>query len=158
MKRLMSAVIMIGLCAGVALAQGNDKATSPKMAGTSGSAAEELKRIENDWTAASKSKDATKLGAILADNWVGLGWDGKTSDKAKLLADLKSPGNTLSTIEMGPMEVRLFGETAVVTGSDTETSTAEGKDTSGKYIWTDVFVKQGGRWKAVSSQSTKAPQ
>jgi hypothetical protein len=59
---------------------------------------------------------------------------------------------------MGPMEVRLFGDTAVVTGSDTETSTAEGKDTSGKYIWTDVFVKQGGKWKAVASQSTKAPK
>src|ERR1043165_4272645 len=158
MKRLMSTLMMIGLCAGVALAQGNGTAMNPKTAATSGSDADELKRIETDWTAASKSKDASKLSAILADSWVGLGWDGKTSDKAKVLADLKSPGNTLSTIEMGPMEVRLFGETAVVTGSDTETSTAEGKDTSGKYIWTDVFVKQGGKWKAVASQSTKAPK
>jgi len=158
MKRLMSTLMMFGLCAGVALAQGNGKAMNPKMAATSGSAADELRRIENDWTAASKSKDAAKLSAILADSWVGLGWDGKTSDKTKALADLKSPANTLSTIEMGPMEVRLFGETAVVTGSDTETSTAEGKDTSGKYIWTDVFVKQGGKWKAVASQSTKTPK
>ena len=47
---------------------------------------------------------------------------------------------------------------AVVTGSDTEKSMDKGKDTSGKYIWTDVFVKQNGKWRAVSSQNTKVPK
>ena len=59
---------------------------------------------------------------------------------------------------MGPLRVRVFGNTAVVTGSDTEKSTEGGKDTSGKYIWTDVFVKQNGKWRAVSSQITKVPK
>jgi hypothetical protein len=68
---------------------------------------------------------------------------------------LKAQGNSLSNFEMGPMSVRLFGNTAVVTGSDTEKSTEAGKDTSGKYIWTDVFVKQNGKWRAVASQSTR---
>ena len=42
------------------------------------------------------------------------------------------------------------------TGSDTEKSTYKGKDSSGKYVWTDVFVERNGRWQAVASQSTKA--
>ena len=40
------------------------------------------KRSKTDWVAAVKAKDAAKLSEILADSWVGLGWDGKITDKA----------------------------------------------------------------------------
>ena len=56
------------------------------------------------------------------------------------------------------MKVRIFGNTAVVTGSDVEKSKEHGKDSSGKYIWTDVFVKQNGKWRAVASQSAKVAE
>jgi hypothetical protein len=57
MKRLMSTLMMMGLCAGVVQAQ--TKAAAPKTAAApASSAADELKQIENDWTAASKAKDA----------------------------------------------------------------------------------------------------
>ena len=62
------------------------------------------------------------------------------------------------TIEMGPMKVRIFGNTAVVTGSHTEKSMENGKDTSGKYVWTEVFVKQNGKGRAVESQWAKVPK
>ena len=155
MKRLMAMLLMTGLCAGGAFAQAPTKPTDAKAAPARGSAAEELKQIENAWVAAVKAKDSVKLDAILADSWVGLGWDGKITDKAMNLAELKSPGNSLASFEMGPMTVRLFGTTAVVTGSDSEKSTEAGKDSSGNYIWTDVFVKQNGTWRAVASQSTR---
>jgi hypothetical protein len=29
-----------------------------------------------------------------------------------------------------------------------------GKDSSGKYVWMDVFVKRDGKWRAVRSEST----
>lgn len=159
MKRLMAMLLMTGFCAGGAFAQAPTNATDAKTPpALSGSSAEELKQIENAWVAAVKARDSAKLGAILADSWVGLGWDGKITDKAMNLAELKSPGNSLTSFDMGPMIVRLFGSTAVVTGSDSEKSTEDGKDSSGKYIWTDVFVKQNGTWKAVASQSTKLPK
>jgi ketosteroid isomerase-like protein len=155
----MGTLLMMALCAGTPLAQAQNKAVDAKKPAASGNAAaDELKQIENDWTDAVKAKNAEKLGDILADGWVGLDWDGKTPDKAKALADLKAPGNSLDSFEMGPMKVRIFGNTAVVTGSDTEKSAENGKDTSGKYIWTDVFVKQNGKWRAVASQSTKVPK
>jgi ketosteroid isomerase-like protein len=159
MKLLMPTLLMMTLCAGMPLVQAQDKAADAKKPAAAGNAAaDELKQIENDWVDAVKAKNAEKLGEILADGWVGLGWDGKQSDKAKALADMKVPGNSLDSIEMGPMKVRTFGNTAVVTGSDTEKSAEKGKDTSGKYIWTDVFVKQNGKWRAVASQSTKLPK
>jgi len=42
----------------------------------------------------------------------------------------------------------------VVTGSDDEKSSYKGKDTSGHYVWTDVFVNRKGHWQAVASQNT----
>ena len=159
MKRFTVTLLMMALSAGMLLAQAQTKAADAKKPAASANAAsDELKQIENDWVDASKTKNAEKLGDILADSWVGLGWDGKRTDKAKALAEMKTPGNSLDTIEMGPMNVRVFGNSAVVTGSDTEKSMENGKDTSGKYVWTDVFVKQNGKWRAVASQSTKVPK
>ena len=159
MKQLTTTILMMALSGGMAFAQAQTKvAEAKKPAAAGNAAADELKQIENDWVDAIKAKNGEKLGDILADSWVGLGWDGKTSDKAKSLADMKSPGNSLDNIEMGPMKVRIFGNTAVVTGSDTEKSMERGKDTSGKYNWTDVFVKQNGKWRAVASQSAKVPK
>ena len=147
MKRLIATPLMISLCGGMLFAQ--TPAVSRK------DAEQELKQIENSWTDAQKSKNVEKLREILADDWVGLGWDGATSDKAHALAELKSASNSLDGIEMRTMTVRIFGNTAVVTGSDTEKSTEHGKDSSGKYLWTDVFVRQQGRWRAVASQSAR---
>jgi len=148
---------MMALSAGMLLAQAPKMPDMKKMV-TGNSAENELKQIENDWVDAMKAKNAGKLGDILADGWLGLEWDGKQQDKAKALADLKTPGYSLDSIEMGPMTVRIFGNTAVVTGSDTEKSMADGKDASGKYIWTDVFVKANGKWRAVASQNAKVPK
>jgi ketosteroid isomerase-like protein len=150
MKRLIATPLMISLCGGMLFAQ--TPAVSRK------DAEQELKQIENSWTDAQKSKNVEKLREILADDWVGLGWDGATSDKAQALAELKSASNSLDGIEMRTMTVRIFGNTAVVTGSDTEKSTEHGKDSSGKYLWTDVFVRQQGRWRAVASQSARLPE
>jgi len=49
----------------------------------------------------------------------------------------------------------VFGNTALVSGTEIEKSQYKGEDSSGEYIWTDVFVLRKGRWQAVSSQSTK---
>jgi ketosteroid isomerase-like protein len=144
MNRVMAIPLMVVFGAAMALAQ---KLT----------VADEIKKIENDWVNAQKAKNADKLGEILADEWVGLEWDGKTTDKAMALGHLKMAGYSLDSIEMGPMTVRIFGNTAVVTGSDTEKGMEDGKDASGKFVWTDVFVKRNGKWRAVASQSTKVP-
>jgi ketosteroid isomerase-like protein len=150
---------MMALCAGPALIRAQtNTADNKRPAAPANATADELKQIEQDWVDAIKARNAERVGDILAESWVGIGWDGKTANRAKVLADLNSAGNSLDTIEMGPIRVRTFGNVAVVTGSDTEKSKQDGKDTSGKYIWTDVFVKQNGKWKAVSSQMTKLPK
>ncbi len=51
--------------------------------------------------------------------------------------------------------MRAYGDTAVVHGLETEKSSYKGKDTSGQYRFTDVFVKRNGRWQAIATQVTR---
>jgi hypothetical protein len=44
---------------------------------------------------------------------------------------------------------------AIVLGLETEKSMIHGKDMSGQYRFTDVFVKRDGRWQAVASHASR---
>jgi hypothetical protein len=117
-------------------------------------------QLERDWSQVglkkeNLAKDLKTLDRILADDWVGLDFQGTANTKAQSIANLKTGSATTQSFELGPMKVRVFGSTAVVTGSDTEKSMYKGKDSSGKYVWTDVFVNRNGRWQAVASESTR---
>jgi hypothetical protein len=127
------------------------------------SAEQTLMQIERDWSQVGMSKanldkDTKTLDRILADDWAGLDFQGTARTKAVAIATLKSGSATTQSMDLGPMKVRVFDSTAIVTGSDTEKSVYNGKDSSGKYVWTDVFVNRNGRWQAVASETTKVQQ
>jgi len=115
--------------------------------------ADAIKQLERDWVNAQKAGDVAKLGQILADDWIGLGFDGAKSTKKQSLDNIKSGANKLDSFEIGPMDVQVIGNVAIVQGSDTEKSSFKGKDTSGKWVWMDVFAMREGKWQAVRSQS-----
>ena len=145
------AVVAFLVIAGTAVALAQAPAPAPSAKAPSVSQA--VKQLEHDWEDALKAGDADKLGEILADDWMTIGYDGKKATKQEELADVKSGKNKLESYELGPMDVKVLGNVAVVQGSDTEKSSAGGKDTSGKWVWMDVFVKREGKWVAVRSQS-----
>jgi ketosteroid isomerase-like protein len=150
MKR--SIPIILFVAATVSLSFGQTGATQAKPANQAALEAE-FRKIENQWAEADKTKDATALGRLLADDWIFLGPSGLET-KAQHLAGLKAGGDKLESITFIDMKVRLFGNVAVITGHEHEKSTNNGKDTSGDYLWTDVFVKRQGHWLAVNSQDT----
>jgi ketosteroid isomerase-like protein len=146
MKKLSGMILLIVAFAGLGFAQ--DKMAPAK----SPSAADGVKQLEKDWLAAEKAGDADKLGQIIADDWAGLGPDGKTVDKKEYVEGYKSGKNKIASYEIGAMTVKVMGNIAVVQGSDTEKSSYEGKDSSGKYVWMDVFAKNDDKWQVVRSQ------
>jgi ketosteroid isomerase-like protein len=149
MNQRMAALLLAFASLGVSVAQAQ---ASP---GKGPAAAEALKQAEHDWVDAAKAGDTDKLGQILADDWVGLGYDGKKATKQSMLADLKSGTQKLESFEFGPLDVKVLGNVGVVQGSDTEKSSVGGKDTSGHWVWMDVFEKRDGKWVAVRSQSAR---
>jgi len=59
---------------------------------------------------------------------------------------------------LSELKVHVYGDTAVAAGTSTVKGTYKGQDISGKYRFTDVWVKRNGKWHAVASQSTKLQQ
>jgi ketosteroid isomerase-like protein len=151
----MKPMLVVGLLSAMPLLVFGQAKPAASKADTA-SVEQTLMQMERDWTQAALKKDSAALDRILADDWVAIGFQGTTTTKAQAIAELKSGVSTTQTEELGDMKVRIFGTTAIVTGSDTEKSTYKGKDSSGKFVWTDVFVERNGRWQAVASQSTKA--
>ncbi len=114
-----------------------------------------LLQLERDWSQADIHKDSAALDRILAEDWIGIDFEGTVLTKSQALDGLASDSGSLETTVLRDMKVRIYGNTAIVTGTDLEKSEYHGKDSSGKYLWTDVFVLRNGLWQAVSSQSTK---
>jgi len=92
--------------------------------------------------------------AGIQKDWI-VNADGQVSSKKQVLADVKGKTLKFESIALSDMKPILLGETAIVSGLDTEKSSNRGKDTSGKYRWTDTFVKRDGRWQCVVTNSTK---
>jgi ketosteroid isomerase-like protein len=60
-----------------------------------------------------------------------------------------------SEFKIHNLQVRLYGDTGIVVGKGTIKAHKGKQDLiSGKFVWTDTFVMQGGQWKVVASQIT----
>jgi ketosteroid isomerase-like protein len=118
--------------------------------------ADTLKQLERDWLEAERARDGDKLGQIVADDFIVVDNEGSKLTKEQLIARVKSGAVKAQFIELGPMEVKLLGDVAVVHGSDVEKGATNGKHTGGEIIWMDVFAKRDGKWVAVRSQSARA--
>ena len=112
-----------------------------------------LQAMEQAWLDAEKNNDAAAFEQIVADDWIAVNPDGKSQTKAERAAEIKEAHITSATL--GDMKVRVFGDTAVVTGTDDEVTMTDGKKSSDHYVWTDVFVKRNGKWLAVASQTAQ---
>jgi hypothetical protein len=148
MIRMLGVCLLLAACLSPAYGQAKKTAAS--------SAADAVKQLEKDWGAAQLTEDLERLGQILADDWAGIGPDGNKMTKAEFLNNVKTGKSKLEAFEPGPMDAKVIGSVAVVQGSDKETSSFDGKNTSGKYVWMDVFVLRAGKWQVVRSQSALA--
>lgn len=113
MTRFLGGVLLVATCFSPTYGQAKSQAS-----GT----ADAIKQLERDWVNAQKAGDVAKLGQILADDWMGLGFDGTKTTKKQSLDNIKSGANKLESFEIGPMDVQVIGTTAIVQGSDTEKS------------------------------------
>jgi len=155
-------IIMLAIVALCACDRGAQNMSSPfpSRAAPGREASENVEKkimqLERDWGDALTKHDIAALDRILADDHTVITKDGSVLTKAQELAKHGESADELFDFE--PMKVRVFGDTAVVSGGHREKSQYHGRDTSGHYRWTDLFVKRNGRWQAVASQLTRVEE
>jgi hypothetical protein len=116
-----------------------------------------LLELENAWGAAVSKKDAAPLDKILAEDWVGR-YPFYTLTKAQEMKYIQTGDIKVDSVISSDMKVRVFGDAAVVTGTDDEKGSFRGRDTSGRYLWMDVFILRNGTWRVVVSEETLVMQ
>ena len=117
----------------------------------SDAASKALIDMENKWVAALEKSDAASLDAILADSYVDTDEQGHRSDKQAVLAILKSGDLKIESLKLADMHVNVYSDAAVVTGSASQAGSYKGQALPAKIIFTDTFVRQNGKWRAVAS-------
>ena len=115
-----------------------------------------LKDVEHQWLDAVKSHDSAALNRILDDQFISTGDDGQVFNKSQFIA-AAAAAIKLESYNFDEMNIRIFGDTAVVSGLLTARLSVAGKDSSGAFRYTDTFVRRLGRWRAVASHSTRMP-
>lgn len=134
----------------LALAQ-TDKSSSKPSAETE----QAIMKIEQDLTNAVMKADVATAGPMVADGFFFTAPDGMTSSKTEFLADLKSGDLKIESSTIKDMKVQAADDgMAVATYRTTDKGSYKGKDISGEYRWTDVFVKRDGRWQLTVGQGT----
>jgi ketosteroid isomerase-like protein len=116
---------------------------------------EELLKLENDFARAVTNNDADAVDGFLSDDWIIVDPDGSIIDKARFLGVIKSGALSHEMMESADLRVRLYGNTAVVTGLTTTKGKFMGQDFTSCERATDIFVKQNDRWQCVFTQLTR---
>jgi ketosteroid isomerase-like protein len=151
MKTLLAAVLVF---AGNLFAQGHN--TPP---GTPGEIKNDLIQIEREIGRANLDCDYRYFDRVEAEDFIFTDAAGGVTSKKQDMAGEKDCRKSDGTYEVDEPEVRLYGNTAVVTGRVTTTrKNKEEKLVVRRSRFTDVFVWRDGRWQLVAGHSSRIPE
>jgi len=107
--------------------------------------------LENSWNQAELHNDAHAVDLLLADDFVMTVADGYTINKAAMLASVRDTSYKPDVLQSENMQVHMYGNTAIVTGSYLEKGNDKGKPFERRGRFTDTWVNLSGEWRCVAS-------
>ena len=119
---------------------------------------EELLKLEKAFAEAIVENDPQTVARFVADDWIIIGPDGEIVDRARFFEVIKSGALTHDTMQSEDFRVRVYGDSALVTGITRTKGKFMGQEFSTQERATDVFIKRDGRWQCVLTHLTRLPQ
>jgi ketosteroid isomerase-like protein len=117
---------------------------------------QEVMRLERELIAAFLEGDTSALDHILADDFIFTDPHSAPLTKTEWLEDLTSGHLTFESINIDDLQVSIHGDTALANGRVTMKAKSKQGGYSGQYHYTDVYVRQEGRWRAILSTARHA--
>ena len=115
---------------------------------------DEIKTLEEARNRAILKGDVAALDRMTSDDYTFITLRGELRTKAEILKGFSSGSFRYESREISDLNVRVYGDTAIVTGRSIQKGQENGKDYSGDFRFTRVYVKQNGRWLTVALQTT----
>ena len=150
MKRHMLIAAVLITIASLAITQKNSASSVPNEAG----ARADILKLEKERNQAIISGDAAALERMTSDDYTFITLRGELRTKAEIVQGFKTGSFHYESRQISDLKVRVYGTSAVVTGRSIQKGSENGKDYSGDYRFTRVYVKQDGRWQTVALQTT----
>jgi uncharacterized protein (TIGR02246 family) len=101
------------------------------------------------------SADVDALARIFADDYVQYNESGRAFTRQEVLNNFRTGAIRYPSIVSTSRTIRVFGDMAVVNGSESDEVEVAGKRTAVRYVYLDVLLKRSGEWKLVVSQLAK---
>lgn len=126
----------------------------PALAMAQQASGEEAKilQLEQKWTDAYKQHSITVLTSLLAPDFTVTVETGRAFGTIGYMSHAVDTPVQLTVAEQSDLRVHLHGNVAVVTGSYHEVGTAQGKPYQYVDRFTDVWMRNAGKWQLIASQ------
>ena len=111
-----------------------------------------LRQMDGHWVEALVRADGAGLDRIMADDFF-FAYPMEGDDKAQFIDDVISGEVKVEFLTTENVAVRIFGNTAVLTGRDLAKWFYKGRDFSGHYKIMRVYSLRDDRWQLVSVQA-----
>lgn len=113
---------------------------------------QDLRRMNGEWINAVLQRDTATLARIMArDCTFTYPLEGDGTEQ--FIADVASGDLIMESMTRDNVEVRVFGQTAVLTGVDTAKWLYKGHLIEGYYRTIHVYAERDGRWQLVAIQA-----
>lgn len=116
--------------------------------------AEEVRRLDSELAVATWTADALWFERNLSDDYSLVTPTGSMRTKRDVINELSTPGLKMDPFDPLEVQVRMYGDTAVVTGRMLQRFLLGRIRYANDLRYTDVYVKKKGRWLLVSGHTS----
>src|ERR1700686_5892030 len=153
MKIIFATALLVVAASSFAYGQTDARATSGNA-----KVDQEIRRLEREWFDSYVRGDRTAFDRIVADDAVMTYGNGKVGNKSEAIAEIKAPADASYSLTSDDVQVRVYGDTAIVTGRVTEKGYFNGRSLNSQSPYPDVWIRLNGRWQVVAAQNTPLPR
>jgi hypothetical protein len=114
-----------------------------------------VKAQEEAFRQAQLKYDSVSAKAILADEFVGTGNHGEQVDKEQFLSLIGDKEDPLEVLEYGEMDIRVYGDTAVVWSTIHEKAVYSGKIDEYRGRRTALWIKRDMHWQCITIHTSR---
>lgn len=112
---------------------------------------------EQAWSNAWVAGDLSVLESLHNPDYVAINNIGQFTSRKQVIDDVRAGLFRYTSMLHKNVQIRIYGQTAVVNGLTINKGHRDSRDVSGQFAYTRVYQKNDGVWRAVLSQYTRIP-
>lgn len=113
---------------------------------------QELRQKNDEWVRALVNRDRPTLERIMADDCI-FTYPLEGDDAPQFISDVESGALRVEYMSRDHVDVRIYGDTAVISCRDTANWLYSGREISGQYRTLNVYARRDQQWKLVAIQA-----